>query len=80
MSTKAVGSFKNEEYLLVYTTYRDKPYAIHGELDMPLDEIKERVKELILDKLADFGSVEIVKLVKVEEYVVQRKEIIFKKD
>ena len=80
MSNKAVGSFKNEEYLLVYTTYRDKPYAIHAELDMPLDEIKERVKELILDKLADFGSVEIVKLVKVEEYVVQRKEIIFKKD
>lgn len=80
MSTKAVGSFKNEEYLLVYTTYRDEPYAIHGELDLPLDEIKERVKELILDKLADFGSVEIVKLVKVEEYVVQRKEIIFKKD
>ena len=80
MSTKAVGIYKNDEYLFVYTPYRDKPYAIHGELDLPLDEIKERVKELILDKLADFGSVEIVKLVKVEEYVVQRKEIIFKKD
>jgi hypothetical protein len=80
MNVKAEGSFKNDEYLLVYTTYRDKPYGVHTEVDASLDEIKKRVKELILDKLVDFGSVEVVKIVKVEEYVVQKKEVIFIKE
>lgn len=80
MNAKAERSFKNDEYLLVYTTYRDKPYGVHAEVNTPLDEIKKRVKELILDKLVDFGSVEVVKIVKVEEYVVQKKEVIFVKE